>query len=78
MRGLTALLTIAAVVTGSSCVATAQPAVAGGGGPSDIARLAFDGTSYPRNPTVPPAIPVEQGGVVLIAAEPALTAIGSS
>lgn len=50
-------------------------AIAGGGGSSGIARLAFDGGAYPHNPTVPPAVPVEQGGTVLIGAEPVLTAI---
>ena len=32
--------------------------VSGGGGPSGQARLAFDGQTYPTNPTVPPAEPV--------------------
>lgn len=48
---------------------------AGGGGPSGTAKLTFDGETYPRNPTVPPAVTVDQGGAVLIAAEPAFTAI---
>jgi hypothetical protein len=40
----------------------------GGGLAPGLARMRFDGTSYPGNPTAPPAEPAERGeGTVLIA-----------
>ncbi|WP_226698969.1 hypothetical protein [Qipengyuania gaetbuli] len=44
--------------------------VSGGGGPSGMMRLAFDGESYPSNPTVAPAEPTEEAGTVLLPEEP--------
>lgn len=41
--------------------------VGGGGGESGNAVLRFDGTSYPSNPTVPPATVEDTAGEVLIA-----------
>ncbi len=46
--------------------------VSGGGGPSGVMRLAFDGQSYPSNPTVAPAEPTEDTGTVLLSEEPEL------
>lgn len=46
--------------------------VSGGGSPSGIALLKFDGETYPSNPTVAPAEAAETRGEVLIAAEPEL------
>lgn len=44
--------------------------VAGGGAEAHDARLSFDGTAYPRNPTVAPAEPIDEpAGTVLIGAE---------
>lgn len=47
-------------------------AISGGGGPSGIALLKFDGEAYPSNPTVEPAEMVEAGGTELLAEEPAM------
>ncbi len=46
--------------------------VSGGGMPSGIALLKFDGEAYPSNPTIAPAEPAEARGEVLIAEEPEL------
>ena len=46
--------------------------VSGGGMPSGIALLKFDGEAYPSNPTVAPAESAEGHGDILIAGEPAL------
>lgn len=45
--------------------------VGGGGMPAGWMKLAFDGTSYPTNPTVAPAEPLDQPDVeTLIASDP--------
>ena len=49
--------------------------VSGGGGPSGMMRLAFDGESYPSNPTVAPAEPTEETGTVLLPEEPEMTTL---
>lgn len=49
--------------------------VSGGGSPSGIALLKFDGEAYPSNPTVAPAEAAETRGEVLIAEEPELVAL---
>lgn len=46
--------------------------VSGGGSPSGIALLKFDGETYPSNPTVAPAEAADARGEVLIAEEPEL------
>jgi hypothetical protein len=40
--------------------------VAGGGSPAYFARLPFDGSGYARNPTVPPASPVEYPAALIL------------
>ncbi|MCB2049951.1 MAG: hypothetical protein KDE63_00845 [Novosphingobium sp.] len=44
--------------------------VGGGGGPSGHAKMTFDGSSYPSNPTVAPARMTDKTGTVLIPENP--------
>ena len=44
--------------------------VSGGGGPSGMALLKFDGEAYPSNPTVAPAEMTESPGTIVIAEDP--------
>lgn len=45
--------------------------IGGGGAPAGWVKLAFDGTTYPKNPTVAPAQPIEAPDVeTLIASDP--------